>query len=439
MKLTYLAQRLRAKRRSRTQAISSFPAQALERKALLDAPVYGNVQLAYGDSSLDFRGDDDRNDVNAYVDTSSWELVVEGQNGTTINHLPEVRVGLSELGDVRYIRAWLGDGDDNLWIDGTGLSSSDSIGAGPMNGWFDLGGGNDGFSLYGVEFSNRVSVWGGDGDDNIYVGQAAIGGNFYAYGGNGNDAISMYETWVGGSAVLKGQRGDNWIDVTMTEVQWDLRIQGGKHNTGAHIADSWIGDDVNFKSWGGYDGLAVETTFIGRNLSYNSGGGSDFFVINSSYVLGKSIIDSGKGDDFVAISNADPNGGYGGYGGYGMPALPSDIQNAINGSPRSNMFGDDVRVFNRGGNDALKIYGVHYFGDALKLKGGKGWDVAAITPGQIIQGDYYFKKYEVLVESLPEMDLGMTEWVGMMDRIDGANFHFGLFLGLACPPVILPF
>lgn len=248
--------------------------ESLERRALMA----GDVFVAIEGELLRVEGDNLANQV-TLSQTSTGDLVVSGQNGTTINGLPSVR----------FVRP--------------------AINAAEIR----MEGGDDAVVLRGLQLANDLFVDLGAGNDRLTSPAAApisVGANASIYGEAGNDTVQLNRVKVFEDLYIDGGIGVLSATVTDASIDKSVIIVGDEANDSVSVIGSTIGLDLSIETKGGSDTVRVSqlqalSLFI--NTDSNGAIGRDVVNISNASIVEDIGVFSGAGDDIVRLTDTSSN------------------------------------------------------------------------------------------------------------------------------------
>jgi Ca2+-binding RTX toxin-like protein len=270
----------------------------------------------------------------------------------------------------------------------TGTSSADTIsGMGGNDIIYGYGGDDIIYARsvgYTSFYNGNARIWGGDGNDKIYLQNSSTGN--YAYGEQGNDEIRG----LGADDYIDGGSGDDYIeggggvDNLYGGTGNDIIKMGIGSSTAAQVIDGGYDDDQLYISYAGnltaIGGQGNDVFFVGQTASggtkYDGGTETDRIVATQSNIL--IGIKSITGVEEITNTSAE----FGTFTGVKIYAYagttPLDFtQTALNGIAEIRGFGSDANVIYLAGKNA---------GDALAL--GRADLVNAGDGDDIVYGGY---------------------------------------------------
>jgi hypothetical protein len=248
--------------------------ESLERRALMA----GDVFVAIEGELLRVEGDNLANQV-TLAQTSTGDLVVSGQNGTTINGLPSVRFARAVI-NAAEIR--MEGGDDTVVLRGLRLANDLFV---------DLGAGND-----------RLT--------SPATSPISVGANAAIYGEAGNDTVQLNRAKVFEDLYIDGGLGALSATVTDASIDKSMTIVGDEANDSVSVVGSTIGLGLAIETKGGSDTVRVSqlsafNLFV--NTDSNGTVGRDVVNISNASVVEDISIFTGAGDDVVRMTSTSSN------------------------------------------------------------------------------------------------------------------------------------
>lgn len=248
--------------------------ESLERRALMA----GDVFVAIEGELLRVEGDNLANQV-TLSQTIAGDLVVSGQNGTTINGMPSVR----------FVRPVINAAE------------------------IRMEGGDDAVVLRGLQLANDLFVDLGAGNDRLTSPAAApisVGANASIYGEAGNDTIQLNRTKVFENLYIDGGLGALAATVADASIDKSMTIVGDEANDSLSVIGSTIGLDLSIETKGGSDTVRVSqlkalSLFI--NTDSNAAVGRDVVNISNASVVEDIGVFTGAGDDVVRLTDTSSN------------------------------------------------------------------------------------------------------------------------------------
>lgn len=248
--------------------------ESLERRALMA----GDVFVAIEGELLRVEGDNLGNQV-TLAQTSSGDLVVSGQNGTTINGLPSVRF-VRPIINAAEVR--MEGGDDTVVL--RGLRIANDLFA-------DLGAGNDRLvspAVAPITVGASALIYGEAGNDTIQLNRAAILQDLYVDGGLGTLSVSIADSSVDNSMAIFGDEGNDTINVTGTRVGFDVAIETKGGSDTVRVAQ-------------------LQAFHLLINTDSNGATGRDVVNVSNATLQGDIGIFTGAGDDVVRMTGTTSN------------------------------------------------------------------------------------------------------------------------------------
>lgn len=258
----------------RRNRLSRLGIEALEGRSLMAGDVFAAVE----GSLLLVEGDNLDNQV-TIAQTAAGDVVVSGQNGTTINGLPSVR----------FVRPALNAAEVRL------------------------GSGNDTVVLRGVQLTNDLFVDLGAGNDRLTTVAAApvtVGANASIYGESGNDTVVLNSLTVREDLFIDGGIGALAATVTAATIDKSLSITGDEANDTINVNNSFVGLNTAIETKGGSDTVRVsqlQAFSLSINTDSNGAIGRDVVNITDAAVVEDIRIFTGAGDDVVRMTNTSSN------------------------------------------------------------------------------------------------------------------------------------
>jgi cyclophilin family peptidyl-prolyl cis-trans isomerase len=262
-----MIRRLRARSRPAGLAATALQLECLEGRQLLA----GNIDVLQSGDNVFLFGDDLAN--NAELEVSNGNLVLTGNDGTTIN-------GGSSPFTIR---------SGSTRIDGS------------LN--VRLFAGNDTFVLRGqLTIGDHLKVNAGSGDDSLGVENATIEDNLWLLAGDGNDQVAWRNTTVGDWAHLNLGDGDDTVSAQAVAVGDHLIIVGGRGAEAIVLEQSTIGDHLIAIGGSGNDTFSIVGSTLRKHLIAPLGSSDDFMSLDGTTVSGKLIAVGGQDDDSVVLN-----------------------------------------------------------------------------------------------------------------------------------------
>lgn len=190
-----------------------------------------------------------------------------------------------------------GDDADEVTITdnaGGGLLDSDVTG--------DLGAGNDDLNIESVDVSGSVSVAGGAGDNDFYIGQAPFGNGNATYG----DDVS-----IGGGLTITGGDDGNRVEIDDATITGDVTMTGGAGVDDLYLDRSSISGNIGFNAGDGNNTLYIEYgVVVGGNITMTAGAGGDEASLDDDVdVTGNVTFNLGDGANRVDTNEVVTIGG----------------------------------------------------------------------------------------------------------------------------------
>ncbi len=186
----------------RRNRLSRLGIEALEGRSLMAGDVFAAVE----GSLLLVEGDNLDNQV-TIAQTAAGDVVVSGQNGTTINGLPSVRFVRPAL-NAAEVR--MGSGNDTLVLRGVQLTNDLFV---------DLGAGNDRLTTVAaapVTVGANASIYGESGNDTVVLNSLTVREDLFIDGGIGRDVVNITDAAVVEDIGIFTGAGDDVVRMTNT-------------------------------------------------------------------------------------------------------------------------------------------------------------------------------------------------------------------------------
>jgi hypothetical protein len=248
--------------------------ESLERRALMA----GDVFVAIEGELLRVEGDNLANQV-TLAQSSTGDLVVSGQNGTTINGLPSVRFARPVI-NAAEIR---------------------------------MEGGDDAVVLRGLRVANDLFVDLGAGNDRLTSPATApisVGANALIYGEAGNDTVQLNRAKVFEDLYIDGGIGALTATITNSSIDKSMAIVGDEANDSISVVGSTVGLDLSIETKGGSDTVRVsqlQAFNLLINTDSNGAVGRDVVNISNASVVEDIGVFTGAGDDVVRMTGTTSN------------------------------------------------------------------------------------------------------------------------------------
>ena len=248
--------------------------ESLERRALMA----GDVFVAIEGELLRVEGDNLANQV-TLAQSSTGDLVVSGQNGTTINGLPSVRFARPVI-NAAEIR---------------------------------MEGGDDAVVLRGLRVANDLFVDLGAGNDRLTSPATApisVGANALIYGEAGNDTVQLNRAKVFEDLYIDGGIGALTATITNSSIDKSMAIVGDEANDSVSVVGSTVGLNLSVETKGGSDTVRIsqlQAFSLLINTDSNGAVGRDVVNISNASVVEDIGIFTGAGDDVVRMTATSSN------------------------------------------------------------------------------------------------------------------------------------
>ena len=248
--------------------------ESLERRALMA----GDVFVAIEGELLRVEGDNLANQV-TLAQSSTGDLVVSGQNGTTINGLPSVRFARPVI-NAAEIR---------------------------------MEGGDDAVVLRGLRVANDLFVDLGAGNDRLTSPATApisVGANALIYGEAGNDTVLLNRAKVFEDLYIDGGIGALTATITNSSIDKSMTIVGDEANDSISVVGSTVGLNLSIETKGGSDTVRIsqlQAFSLLINTDSNGAVGRDVVNISNASVVEDIGIFTGAGDDVVRMTGTTSN------------------------------------------------------------------------------------------------------------------------------------
>ncbi len=289
--------------------------EALEPRILLS----GNVDVKIFGGNVYLLGDRQANNV--IVSVEAGNIVVTGNDGTTINGSADpfaLRAGSTEIGG--NLRVALGNGDDifvmrggiqvdrNLFIHAG--SGNDQIGIDDVhvlkNSYVSTAGGDDSVAVSNSNVDGSLSVDLSSGDDTLAARSTAVGNDLRIRARGGDDTLTVDQSTIDDRLVAITGSGPDTVSMTHSTIRNDAVLIGGRGSKFVSIADSTIGDNAVIVTSRNSDSIQLTgSTTIGGNLIGVSGASADQLQIDSTVAISGKTIRAGAESDQVPASVVD--------------------------------------------------------------------------------------------------------------------------------------
>jgi hypothetical protein len=288
-------------RNQQRRRLGSF--EQLEPRAMLAGNVTVTGEVSYNSTSnnIFFYGDSANNRIQIINDgaPSLYRIVglPDSSTGqpTTVNGLPEVTIDMSNRPGPNSIYAFMGEGDDEVYIRGANF----------MGGEIHGEGGNDLLQIGDYAAYNDPAA-------SLPAAQTHFTQHFSMYGQTGKDTFKVYNAYFDGSSDILIEAGS-------------VNSNSSQFETAPELVDIYLLNtlQLTINMGGGSDQVNIGYSTVRAGSSILLGRGNDLL---SSYASHYNTIDAvgGSGDDFLALDvNAYDSTvriyGDGGDSGYGSP------------------------------------------------------------------------------------------------------------------------
>lgn len=239
--------------------------QKLEQRALLA----GNVTAQLLEQTAIVNGDSADNSVEVLIDGGN--VIVRGIDNTTVN----------------------GSTDDFILATGTSV---------PLDFRASLGQGNDNLSIDGVTIGRHASISAGAGNDTVAItGASSIGWNLSIAGDAGDDILSVQDSNVTGTATLTGGSGNDMLVMSGSVASNHIVMSGGTGNDDIVIDDTLVGVNAHIAGGLGDDDIVFRGSTVFVNVHVNGNAGADIIMFDSSAVGNKTKLRGGSGADNISF------------------------------------------------------------------------------------------------------------------------------------------
>lgn len=255
--------------RMRTSIFRRMNLESLENRKLMA----GDVAVALEGQLLTLRGDNLSNQV-VVAQNAAGTVTISGQNGTTINGLPSLRLINPQL---NALEIRMEDGDDSV-------------------------------TLRGVNVANDIFAQLGAGNDQIITPATTpvtIGANASIEGGAGNDIVRLGGMTVRENLSIQGDIGALTVALSAGAVDKALTIVGDDANDSVTLNGMRVGDLVSIETKGGADVVTLtNVSAFGAFVNTDANGaGIDRVTMNRVTTIEDIGISTGAGDDVVALTD----------------------------------------------------------------------------------------------------------------------------------------
>ncbi len=234
----------------------------------------GDVQAALEGSLLIVEGDALDNQL-AITQTASGDVILSGQNGTTINGLPSVRFLRPQLNAMEVL----------------------------------LHDGNDSIAFRGVQVANDLYVDLGSGNDRLTSSIASpmfVGANASIYGSAGNDSVQLAGAWIQEDLIVDGGLGVLQASMSTMTINKGMSVIGDEANDSVVITNLSVAQGIHIETKGGSDRVSM-TDLMGFTISIqtdsNAAIGADQVLLTRVSVIEDIGIFTGMGNDVVRLTD----------------------------------------------------------------------------------------------------------------------------------------
>jgi len=171
--------------------------QPLEPRQLLA----GNVFVKLDAGNLTVVGNHESNAFSINLNATTPELLVQGQDGTSVRFADSIADGFSPS-EIVNLRVYTNAGDDAVTIDGrSNLARGELV--------VSLGFGDDSLYMVGGVFDGNATVYAGANHDSVFIHNTSFGGNLALIKGAGADVSVLDSVKVAGQTRFIGQFGSD--------------------------------------------------------------------------------------------------------------------------------------------------------------------------------------------------------------------------------------
>lgn len=228
----------------------------------------GDVFAAVEGSLLRVEGDNLDNQV-TIAQTAAGDVVVSGQNGTTINGVPSVRFVRPAL-NVAEVR--MGSGNDTLVLRGVQLTNDLFV---------DLGAGNDRLTTAAappVTVGANTSIYGESGSDTVVLNSLTVREDLFIDGGIGALAATVTAATIDKSLSINtdsnGAIGRDIVNITDAAVVEDIGIFTGAGDDVVRMTNT-SSNKVTVSLDEGNDRLEANNVAAATDIIFEGGAGVD--------------------------------------------------------------------------------------------------------------------------------------------------------------------
>lgn len=399
--------------------------EGLESRQVLSGLVGATLDETTG--TLTITGDDASNQIAIYADDTAGDVIVAGgtddDGETLINDTaePATFTGVTSIvldlagGDDTAVvtnldlsgdlTADLGDGDDQLVINGTvqdtddddddEIDEDDDDDAASL---IDLNG-DDELVTGAVSIGGDVSVTGGDGSDSVIISNATIDGDVTVDGGTGRDLLSISAATIGGSLTANMGAGDDAVTVVSSDITGDVTVDDSEAFSRSRVtlSDVTVGGDVTLTLSDKADQVWLRDVTVGTEtdggiVSIDTAAGNDSVAIRG-LTAAELTVQTGDGSDRVRVRDAEVTGAIDvdlgtGFGSVSVAdsnaeslAITSTSTSRGVHARLSNVEAVDAALTLGGGNDLLAISGSDF--DTLAADLGAGRDMLLLRANNV--------------------------------------------------------
>lgn len=332
---------------SRTAPLSARPRYRFQRmqfEQLENREVLaGDVVAFFSGNELRLVGDDADNFVR--IDLVGSNVLLRGENGTTINGGSSFTIAQNSSTVSRTVLGDFGDGDDRIAL-GSGL-----------------------------QYSETVHLSMGDGDDLVSLDSSDITLDFAVIAGRGADTIAVRNSDIGRKLLLNTGKGADTVSLQTVSVGGDLQAEVGKGRDALKLDGVTVAGFTNLFTAAGKDTVVFQdSAFEGMFMS--TGRGADVVEFNDSTAdsLARFHLDRGSdqlrfGEGTTLPSNLLVDGGRGSNAVNAQSqtgtGINRQILNVQSNQPSAELFDQRMNQPGSGLNDRMDTANGLYLGNPI--------------------------------------------------------------------------
>lgn len=230
----------------------------------------GDVVALFSGNELRLVGDDADNYVR--IDLVGSDVLLRGENGTTINGGKSFTVAQNSSTINQAVIGSFGDGNDRIAL-GSGLN-----------------------------YASTIHLTMDDGDDLISLDSSQLAADLAVIAGKGSDTVAIRQSDVNGKVILNTDKGNDTISLSGLTVDGDLSINMGKGKDTLKLDAVTVGGFTDIRTASGKDTVVFEDSSL-KGMFMSTGRGQDVVQYSTTTAAGAVQINLDRGSDQMRVGS----------------------------------------------------------------------------------------------------------------------------------------